>query len=741
MSALPPDDLICEVNQSIILSIKGMSCASCVDRIEKTLRNVEGVADATVNLATEKALVRVGSPLVHTSALIQAIEKSGYKAEIYSDQVRDVPRVERDALYVAIAALLSLPLVIPMLLAVLGVHWQLSGWMQWLLATPVQFGLGARFYRGGWKALLARSGNMDLLVVLGTSAAYGLSVYTLLAHGDIHAQHYYFEASAVVITLVLLGKWLETRAKRQTADAIRALQSLRPTTATLILAGGDKLVEISSIKPGDQVRVRPGERIPVDGLVLQGASHVDESMITGESLPVSKQLNDRVTGGTLNAEGMLIIETSAVGGETTLSRIIQLVENAQTVKAPIQRLVDRVSAVFVPVVVLLSLLTLIGWWFYNGNIESALINAVTVLVIACPCALGLATPTAIMAGTGVAARHGILIKDAEALEIAHQLTAVAFDKTGTLTEGKPVVAHVIAREVNANTVLRWAASLQQGSEHPLARSVLEAAQQRQLEIPVADHINALPGRGVEGRVFGLMYYLGNLRLMQELQIDIAPLNERVKAFEAQGATVSWLVRAGNDLQLLGALAFTDRVKPSAAQAVSQLKQMGIHSIMITGDNRGSAQNVAQAIGMEQVIAGVLPDEKAATVNTLKQQYSVVAMVGDGINDAPALATAHVGIAMASGTDVAMHAAGITLMRSDPLLVVNAIAISRLTARKIHQNLFWASIYNLIGIPLAALGLLNPIMAGAAMALSSVSVVANALLLKYWQPMTNKSAEV
>ncbi|HEY0857627.1 MAG TPA: copper-translocating P-type ATPase, partial [Albitalea sp.] len=566
----------------------------------------------------------------------------------------------------------------------------------------------------------------------GTSAAYGLSVFQLLRHGEHGMPHLYFEASAVVITLVLLGKWLEARAKHQTSEAIRALNALRPDTARVRRDGREQELPIAQVRSGDTVVVRPGERIPVDGVVLEGASQVDESLITGESLPVSKHEADHVTGGSVNAEGLLVLRTTAVGAESTLARIVRLVESAQAKKAPIQRLVDRVSAVFVPVVIAIAAATLLGWGLASGDWEAAILNAVAVLVIACPCALGLATPTAIMAGTGVAARRGILIKDAEALELAHGVTVVAFDKTGTLTEGKPALVAAEAADADDRALIASSAAIQSGSEHPLARAVMAAAERDGIDAAPATQVKAVPGRGMSALVEGRELRLGSSRFMRELGIELAPLAARAAALESAGRTVSWLAEVGAQPRLLGLLAFGDTVKPSAAEAVRSLHAQGVRSVLVTGDNRGSAAAVAQQLGIDDVRAEVLPEHKAAIVGELKAGGQRVAMVGDGINDAPALAAADVGIAMSTGTDVAMHAAGVTLMRGDPALVADAIDISRRTYAKIRQNLFWAFIYNLIGVPLAAFGLLNPVLAGAAMALSSVSVVSNALLLRRWK---------
>jgi Cu+-exporting ATPase len=553
--------------------------------------------------------------------------------------------------------------------------------------------------------------------------------------------HLYFEASATVITLVLLGKWLEGRAKRQTAAAIHALDALRPATARVRRDGIEVEVAIDQVRVGDLVVVRPGERIAVDGEVSEGHSHVDESLITGESLPVAKAVGAKVTGGAINVEGVMTVRTLAVGTETMLARVIRMVESAQAAKAPIQRIVDRVSAVFVPVVLAIAALTFVGWLAAGSHWEPALINAVAVLVIACPCALGLATPTAIMAGTGVAARQGILIKDAQALEVAHAVTTVAFDKTGTLTEGRPSLAAVVpAPGEDRDDVLRRAGALQNVSEHPLARAVLDRARDEGLRLPAASLAKALPGRGVTATVEDAVLSLGSSRLLHELGVDPGALAHEATRLENEGRTISWLTRTtGHRVDLLGLLAFGDTVKPAARQAVARLQELGIRTLMLTGDNQGSARAVARDLGIDEVRAEVLPGDKAAIVQALRADGQVVAMVGDGINDAPALAAADVGIAMATGTDVAMETAGITLMRGDPRLVADAIDVSRRTYAKIKQNLWWAFGYNALGIPLAALGLLSPMIAGAAMAFSSVSVVGNALLLRRWRSLQQQEA--
>ena len=553
------------------LQIGGMTCASCVGRVERALLKLPGVASAEVNLATETARVQ-GLASLDLATLLAAVKAAGYSASPAEQQAAaTAPSWQASGWPVLVAALLSAPLVLPMLGMLAGRHWMLNGWLQLALTLPVQFWLGARFYKAGWAALRAGSGNMDLLVALGTSAAFGLSVYQLLIHGA-DSMALYFESAAVVITLVLLGKWLEARAKRQTTEAIRALQALQPQQARVLREGREQELPIAELRLGETVIVRPGERIPVDGRLLEGASQVDESLITGESLPVAKQPGDRLTGGAVNGEGLLKLECTALGAESTLARIARMVEDAQGHKAPIQRLVDQVSAVFVPVVLGIALLTLLAWGLTQGDWEQALLNAVSVLVIACPCALGLATPTAIMAGTGVAARYGILIKDAQALELAQGLQLVAFDKTGTLTEGRP---RLLAQE-GAPELLLWAAALQAGSEHPLAHAVREAA--AGLVLPAVQNLRAVPGRGVAAQLSGQDLALGSSRYMQELKVDLAPLQARADQLQAEGRTVSWLARSG---ELVGLLAFGDALKPTAALAVQRLHELGIQTALLT----------------------------------------------------------------------------------------------------------------------------------------------------------------
>ncbi|MFN3585937.1 MAG: heavy metal translocating P-type ATPase [Moraxellaceae bacterium] len=718
------------------LAVSGMTCASCAGRVEKALTGVPGVVAARVNLASDTARI-THVPGVAPSALVAAVTAAGYGAEPVAAQRPEAQAQDGSTRALVAGLVLSLPLVLPMLAMPFGLDLMLPGGLQFLLATSVQFWLGARFYRAGWQALRARTGNMDLLVAIGTSAAYGLSVWQLLAGHAAHGGHLYFEASAVVITLVRLGKWLEARAKRQTTAAIRALEALRPETARVLRDGAEVELPVAELRAGDRVRLRPGERVPADGLIEEGHTLMDEALLTGESRPQPRGPGERVTAGAINGDGVLRVRVEAVGDDTRLARIIRLVADAQAGKAPIQRLVDKVSAVFVPGVVAIAALTFLGWWVAGAGLETALINAVAVLVIACPCALGLATPTALMAGTGVAAQRGILIGDVEALEITHRIRTVAFDKTGTLTRGRPALVQVLAAAGEGNAAsaadaaLRHAARLQAGSTHPLAQAVLAAATEKAIAFAPAEALTALPGRGVRGRLDDGDWLFGNRALMEEQGIATAALAARADALEAEGCTVSWLAPAGA-ASAAALLAFRDQLRPESPAAVAALRALGIRTVMLTGDSAGAAAPIAAAVGIDEVVAGIVPEEKARAVRRL-QQHGVVAMVGDGINDAPALAAADVGMAMGDGSDVAMHTARVTLMRSDPRLIAESIALSRATWRTIRQNLFWAFAYNVVGIPLAAAGLLNPVFAGAAMAFSSVSVVGNALRLKRWRP--------
>ena len=758
---------------SLDIGIGGMTCASCVGRVEKALLRVPGVQSASVNLATESARVAyvanqdTGAPV---DALVRrAVRDAGYEPK-ESDAALDAPEPSAWAGFgpVAWGFALSIPLVLPMLGELVGWHWMLPSAWQFALATPVQFLLGARFYRAAWHAVRAGSGNMDLLVALGTTAGWALSVWLWLRAPQGAMVHLYFEGSALVITLVLLGKWLEVRAKRQTTSAIRVLHALRPARAHWLGPDGEVDVPVSELLVGDVVVVKAGERFAADGLISEGQTQADESMLTGESMPVTKAPGARVHGGSINGDGRVLVRLTAVGTQTVLSHIIRLVEDAQAAKAPIQRLVDQVSAVFVPVVLVVALATLAGWMFAGESLEVALIRAVAVLVIACPCALGLATPVAIMAGTGVAAKYGILIKDPQALELAHRVDVVAFDKTGTLTEGRPKLTRFVPIDVALpgavggslplpglleDELLRVCASLQSGSEHPLARAVLAYAKTQGASWVAPQDLQAVPGRGSFGKVDGQSYVLGSWPWMLELQgggeaLEASATGAQAHAMQAQGSSVSALAQLQNGIWHARALmAFNDEPKTGAQQAIAGLRAKGLQVVMISGDNWGAVRAMAARLGLDasegsaEVLAGVLPGDKAQRVRDLKTaghggKPHTVAMVGDGVNDAPALAAADVGMAMSNpdggGTDVAMQAAGITLMRGDPRLVLAALDISRLTVAKIRQNLFWAFFYNVAGIPLAALGYLHPVLAGGAMALSSVSVMANALLLKRWK---------
>jgi Cu+-exporting ATPase len=729
--------------ESFSFPIEGMTCSACSTRVEKALRQVPGVVEANVNLAIERADVRAVPGVTRLTDLADAVTKAGYGARIESPAAsqaqaeeehrqRDREQLRREFALLLISSVLAVPFLLQMAAMSLDMAWHLPAWDQLMLATPVQFVIGARFYRSAWKALKARSGNMDVLVVLGTTAAYCYSLYLLLTLGVHEASgKLYFEASVIIITLVLLGKFLESRAKRGTTAAIRQLMDLRPQTARVHRAdGSEQEVPINDVRAGDLVVVRPGERIPVDGEVMAGRSELDESLITGESLPVDKQPGSKVTGGAINGTGLLEVRATAVGSDSTLARIIRLVENAQGGKAPVQRLVDRISAIFVPVVVALALLTFFGWYVVTGNFEHSFISAVAVLVIACPCALGLATPTAIMTGTGAAARSGILIKDVESLERAHRLDTVVFDKTGTLTAGRPTLMGTEVLRGGEDELVQLAASVQHGSEHPLARPIIEAAEQRQLpRLPVTD-FRSHTGRGVTGTVGGRDIFIGNARLLAEQGIPIGAAAERAHAWELQGRTAVFVAERDG---VLGILAIADPLRPEAVAAVAALRRMGVRTLMLSGDAELVAAEIGRQAGVDEARGIVRPEGKAEAIEQLRSAGHVVGMLGDGINDAPALAAADVGIAMGTGTDIAMETAGITLMRPDPRLVAGAIDASRATFRKIKQNLFWAFIYNLIGIPLAAFGYLSPALAGAAMAMSSVSVVTNSLLLRRWRP--------
>jgi Cu+-exporting ATPase len=729
--------------ESATLAIDGMTCASCVGRVERALSRVPGVLDVAVNLASERASVRRIAGTAPDDALLAAVAGAGYSAVVRAAADSRDEAIERRArhdLRVAAAALLlSLPLAGHMLVGMLGVAAHMPGWAELLLATPVQFAFGWRFYVAAGRALRAGTGNMDLLVAVGTTAAYGYSVHNLFAGGPL-----YFEASAVVISLVLLGKWMESRAKRGTLAAIRALMALRPEVARVVRGGVETVVPVSAVRLGDLVAVRPGERVPVDGRIRDGASQLDESLVTGESMPVDRGAGESIVGGSLNGTGFLMVEATAVGADSTLARIVAMVEGAQSSKAPIQALVDRVAAIFVPVVLAISAGTFAGWWLAGAGTGAAMIAAVSVLVIACPCALGLATPTAIMVGTGAAARSGILIRDAEVIETARRIDVVVFDKTGTLTEGHPAVIDVHpadAAEFDAPALIGLAAAVQARSEHPLARAVLAEADRLGLggaavtgspADAAVTEFDAIPGKGVRAVVDGRTVLIGNRLLLADDGVPGEVLEDAASRHERAGRTVMWMATTDGSPRVLGLVAVADPVREGAARAVSALADIGIRCVMLTGDNPQTARAIAAAVGIADVRAGVLPGGKAAEIESLRERGHTVAMIGDGVNDAPALAAADVGIAMGNGADVALEVAAITLMRPDPRLVVAAVDVARATDRKIRQNLFWAFVYNVVGLPLAAMGLLNPVVAGAAMAASSVSVVSNALLMRRWK---------
>jgi Cu+-exporting ATPase len=725
------------------LEITGMHCASCAGIITGGLQQVQGVRGANVNYATARATIE-HDDVVTPEQLVAAVKRKGYGAKVMQpkkdaagqlDEQRARERAEVFWLarrFVASCIFAVPALVIGMFLMpssplFAGFEFPYAEIALFLLSTVVQFYVGWPFYLGMWHALRNRSANMDSLIAIGTSAAYGYSVYLMFIVG---AEEQYFEISAVLITLVLLGKLLEARAKSKTSDAIKKLMGLSPKTATVVRGKQEVQLPVEQVVVGDLVLVRPGEKIPVDGVVASGASSVDESMLTGESIPAEKKKGDKVFGGTVNAHGSLRICATGVGADTALEHIIRLIEDAQGRKAPIQRFADRISAWFVPTVILLSIATFLAWRLLAGEtLSSAILAAIAVLVIACPCALGLATPTAIMVGTGKGAQQGILIKGGDALERAHKVKAIIFDKTGTITAGKPVVTALVgAKGVRERELLRIAAGLERESEHPLARAIVERAKENGIAPPKASKFKAIPGHGVSAMIAGRQYALGNLALMAREKVNVKPMQRQLEALEDEGQTVMLLAQGK---RLLGLITVADTIKPQAREAVRQLEAQGIATYLITGDNARTARAIAHqaGIGQDNVFAGVLPQDKARYVQKLQENGTVVAMVGDGINDAPALAQADIGIAMGSGTDVAIEAGSIVLMRSDPRDVPRALELSKKTMRTIRQNMFWALFYNVLGIPLAALGMLNPMIAGAAMAFSSVSVVGNSLLLK------------
>lgn len=710
-------------------AITGMTCANCSARVEKELKATEGVLEANVNLATEKATVQFDETLTAEN-LIQRVEAIGYGAILFDDahkqkieqeKAAHLKKMKRDLI---LSAVLVAPLMIAMIAMLLGshagwVHFLHLPWVQLILVTPVQFGVGMRFYRGAYHALKTKAPNMDVLVAMGTSAAFALSVYN--GFFNPYNSDLYFESSGMIITLILLGKYLEQKAKTKTSDAIKQLMSLQAKTATIIVDSEEKEVPIETVQAGDLLRVRPGEQIPVDGKVVAGQTTIDESMLTGESLPVDKQIDDQVFGGTVNTTGSIQFNATQVGSMTVLSRIIRMVEDAQGEKAPIQQIADKISKVFVPTVLGIALLTLLATGLFTGDWQQAIVHSVSVLVIACPCALGLATPTAIMVGTGLGAKSGILIKGGGALEKIAHLTTIVLDKTGTITEGKPVVADFDSSDPQA---LAYLTSLEQYSEHPLAKAIYQYGKEQTELLPV-ENFESLTGQGVTGTINGTSYFVGSKRGLKERNISFS--KERVLALEEEGKTVMFLT---DQERVLALISVTDQVKHSSKAAIDALHQLGINVKMLTGDNPQTARFIGAQVGLQEsdIVAEVLPEDKAQVVKELQGKNESVGMVGDGINDAPALALADIGIAMGSGTDIAMETADITLMNSDLLSVEKSIRLSKLTLRKIKQNLFWAFLYNVIGIPFAALGFLNPIIAGGAMAFSSVSVLLNSLSL-------------
>ncbi len=742
-----------------VFPVRGMTCATCAAHVEEALLEVHGVISATVNLATEKATVEYTD---HTNLgeLRQAVKEAGYELGAETETIADTTALARQE-YVSIRNRLAVSLVLAAIImglmyapAFLG-----KSLLLWALATPVQFWAGLRFYRGAWGALRHRTADMNTLVAVGTSAAYFYSVAVLLFPGFFMGAglmpDLYFDTSATIIALILLGRFLETRAKGQTTEAIKKLMGLRPKYALVLRDGQEVEVPVEDVSIGDLVRVRPGERVPVDGIIREGHSAVDESMITGESIPVEKGPGEEVIGASINRMGSFVFETTRVGKDTTLSQIIKLVEEAQGSKAPIQRLADVIASYFVPAVVSISLVTFLVWFLLGPEprITFALLNFIAVLIIACPCALGLATPTAITVGTGRGAEHGILVRNAEALERSQKIDTVLMDKTGTLTVGRPEVIRIIpAPPLSTEDVLRLAAATERGSEHPLARAIVRAAEGKNLEVSPSSSFTAIPGYGVEAEIESRQVSLGNLRMMRERGFALNGLEAEAASLQAGGATMMFLAFDG---KVAGAIALADTLKPNAAAVVATLHRMGVKTAMLTGDNRATAEAIAHQAGVERVLAEVLPEHKSSEVKRLQEEGRVVAMVGDGINDAPALAQADVGIAIGTGTDIAIETADITLISGDLSGVVTAISLARRTMRTIKQNLFWAFAYNTILIPVAAgilylafgqngaparlsfilggYGFLNPVLAAAAMAISSVTVVTNSLRLKRFRP--------
>ena len=726
------------INLSAIdIQISGMTCSGCAGRVEKVLSAVYGVDLVSVNLATEKAhIIAKSGERLNPKLLISVATKAGYPATYinYDEQIVEqfAPSDQRQFLLLLLSIFLTMPFMVQMILMPTSFNFNISPLTQLVLASLVQFVPGSRFYGPAWRAIKAKNSNMDVLVVLGTLATWGLSTFLIWSEWpNFQAQELYFEASASVITLVLFGKYLEIKARRNTASAIKSLMALRPDIACVLVNGQQREMPLSLVNVGDILVIKPGERVPADAEIVEGLSHVDESLITGESLPIKKEVGSVIIGGSINGEGLLIAKTKAVGNDSKITQIIKLIETAQVKKPPIQKLVDKIASFFVPFIILIAALTFAGWVFFGASIENALIYAATVLVIACPCALGLATPTAIMVGTGAAARSGILIRDMQALEHAQLINCVVFDKTGTLTEGKLKVVGIYAPDQYIPEFMRRAATAQQGSEHPLSKALISYAKAHQLDLTPVKNFTSYPGRGISTKIEGKIIFTGSRLLMHESKILTLPLEKQADAYEKEGNTLIWVGDPVSKIAI-GIIAISDTVRPSAFQAISQLKALGIKTVLLSGDNTFAAQKVGAQIGVSLVIAEALPEKKADVITQLKADGFNVAMLGDGVNDAPALVVADLGIAMGSGSDVAMEVAGITLMRANPALAVDAINISCATYLKIKQNLFWAFAYNLIAIPLAVMGILSPAIAGGAMAMSSVSVVLNSLLLRRWR---------
>ncbi|MEN1968010.1 heavy metal translocating P-type ATPase [Lentibacillus sp. N15] len=713
--------------------VMGMTCAACSTRIEKVLNKQEGIKQATVNLTTENATVEYNPGLMNVEDIIGRIQKTGYDAKIKTDkqekQSRKEKQIKRMKWKLIISAVLAAPLLVTMLVHLFGVQIPaifMNPWFQFALATPVQFIIGWQFYDGAYKNLRNGGANMDVLVALGTSAAYFYSLYEAVKTigNPGYMPHLYFETSAILITLILFGKYLEASAKGKTTMAISKLLSLQAKQARVIQNGEETMIPIEDVAVGAHLIVKPGEKIPVDGIIVKGRTAVDESMLTGESIPIEKGVEANVIGATMNKNGTIEMEATKVGKDTALASIVQAVEDAQGSKAPIQRLADIISGYFVPIVVGIAALTFIIWitLVQPENFEPSLVAAIAVLVIACPCALGLATPTSIMVGTGKAAENGILFKGGEHLERTHQLNAIILDKTGTITKGKPEVTDF----TGDNETLQLLASAEKGSEHPLAEAIVAYATERDIELVDIDDFEAIPGHGIKAKIFGKFILVGTRKLMTENNIDVHHAEQELMGYETNGKTAMLIAVNG---EYRGVVAVADTVKETAAQAISQMKEQGLEVIMLTGDNERTAQAIAKQVGIDHVIAQVLPEEKAGKVKAVQNQGKKVAMVGDGVNDAPALATADIGIAIGTGTEVAIEAADVTILGGELLLIPKAIKLSHATIKNIRQNLFWAFAYNSAGIPIAAIGLLAPWIAGGAMALSSVSVVSNSLRLK------------